>query len=104
MRRCLTLTLVGLVTAVTAVAASTNAHRVEVTRDAWLSSFAQERDGNNGASPRLKLKGIQEFFLIDFDPAPWRGRRIVRAQLHLHAESPEILGRVTVSSVTSAWV
>ncbi len=104
MLRRLILTLIGLLPAVTVTAASPEAHRVEVTRDAWLSSFAKERDGNNGASPRLKLKGIQEFFLIDFDPAPWRGRRIVRAQLHLHAESPETLGRVTVSSVVSAWV
>lgn len=84
--------------------AAAEGQRVEVSRDVWLSSFPTEREGNNGASPRLKLKGIQEFFLIDFDPAPWRGRRVVRAQLHLHAESPEVLGRVTVSSLTAAWV
>jgi len=102
MFRRITLSSLGLLT-VHAVAGPT-VHRVEVSRDVWLSSFAREGDGNNGGTARLKLKGIQEFFLIDFDPAPWRGKRVVRAQLHLHAESPETLGRVTVSSVASPWV
>ncbi len=78
--------------------------RVEVTRDLWISSFPAEREGNNGAAPRLKLKGIQEFFLIDFDPAPLAKQRVVRAHLHVHLEGPETLGRVTVSSITEAWV
>ena len=78
--------------------------RVEVTRDLWLSSYETEREGNNGASARLKLKGIQEFFLLDLDPAPLRGKRVVRAQLHLHLETAEVLGRVTVSTVAAEWV
>ncbi len=78
--------------------------RVEVSRDGWISSFEKEREGNNGAAPKLKLKGIQEFFLIDFDPAPLRGRKVVAAQLHVHLEGPETLGRITVSSVAEEWV
>jgi len=78
--------------------------RVEVTRDLWISSYEKEREGNNGASPKLKLKGIQEFFLIDFDPAPLQGQRVVRAELHLHPEGAESLGRITVSSVAEEWV
>ena len=78
--------------------------RVEATRDLWVSSFEKEREGNNGASPKLKLKGIQEFFLIDFDPAPLTGKRVVRAQLHVHPEGAETLGRITVSSVAEEWV
>ena len=78
--------------------------RVEVSRDLWISAVGSEGEGNNGASPKLKLKGIQEFFLIDFDPTPLKGQRIVRAQLHLHCESAENLGRVTVSTITDEWV
>ncbi len=78
--------------------------RVEVSRDLWISSYVKEREGNNGVSPKLKLKGIQEFFLIDFDPAPLRGKRVVRAQLHVHGEGSETLGRITVSSVAEEWV
>lgn len=78
--------------------------RVDVTRDLWISSHEKEREGNNGASARLKLKGIQEFFLVDLDPAPLQGKRVVRAQLHLHLEGPETLGRITVSTVADEWI
>jgi hypothetical protein len=79
--------------------------RVEVTRDAWISAYSKEVEGNNGGSPRLKLKGIQEFFLIDFDPVPLRGKKIVKAQLHVHLLSPEWpLRRVTASTITQEWV
>jgi hypothetical protein len=79
--------------------------RVEVSRDLWISAYATEVEGNNGGSHRLKLKGIQEFFLIDFDPAPWRGKKVVEARLHLHSASPEApLRRVTVSSIVQDWV
>jgi hypothetical protein len=78
--------------------------RVEASRDLWISSYEKEREGNNGASSKLKLKGIQEFFLTDFDPAPLRGKRVVRAELHLHCEGAESLGRITVSSVAEEWV
>lgn len=77
--------------------------RVEVTRDLWISSYVKEREGSNGGSPKLKLKGIQEFFLIDFDAASMRGKRVVRAQLHVHPEGAETLGRITVSSVADEW-
>ena len=30
--------------------------RLEVTRDLWISSYEKEREGNNGASPKLKLR------------------------------------------------
>jgi len=83
--------------------AAPEVRRVEVTRDLWVSSYATEREGNNGASPKLKLKGIQEFFLVDFDPTSLRGQHVVRATLHLHPEGAETLGRITVSSVAAAW-
>ncbi len=79
--------------------------RVEVSRDLWISSYHKEVEGNNGASPKLKLKGIQEFFLIDFDPAPLRGKRVRQAWLHVHLTSREHpLQRTTVSTVTQNWV
>jgi len=87
-----------------ALSIATAQERIEVSRDLWISAYDTEREGNNGGSPKLKLKGIQEFFLIDFDPAPLAGKRVTRAQLHLHLEGPETLGRITVSSVAEPWV
>jgi hypothetical protein len=79
--------------------------RVEVSRDLWISAYSKEVEGNNGGSHRLKLKGIQEFFLIDFDPAPLRGKRIVKAQLHVRLASPDApLRRTTVSTISQDWV
>lgn len=79
--------------------------RVEVSRDLWISAYSKEVEGNNGGSHRLKLKGIQEFFLIDFDPTALRGKKVVKAQLHVHLASPEApLRRTTVSSITQEWV
>lgn len=79
--------------------------RVEVSRDLWISAYSKEVEGSNGGSHRLKLKGIQEFFLIDFDPVSLHNKKIVKAQLHLHLTSPEApLRRITVSSITQDWV
>ncbi len=55
--------------------------RVEVSRDTWLSSYVKEVEGNNGGSGKLKLKGHQEFFLIDFDPTKFKGKRVTQAVL-----------------------
>ncbi len=57
---------------------SAKAQRIEVSRDLWISAVPQEQEGNNGESPRLKLKGVQEFFLIDFDPQPFQGRQVLK--------------------------
>lgn len=78
--------------------------RLEVTRDTWISAYPTETEGNNGGSPKLKLKGVQELILLDLDPARLAGRRIVRAELRLHLEGKESLGRVTVSSVADEWI
>ena len=79
--------------------------RVEVSRDLWISAYSKEMEGNNGGSHKLKLKGIQEFFLIDFDPAPLRGKKVIKAQLHVHLTSPEApLRRTTVSTISQDWV
>lgn len=87
-----------------ALGAETEPRRLEVTRDLWISSYPKEQEGNNGGSPKLKLKGTQEFFLIDLDPAPLRGRQVTRAELHVHLEATPVLGRTTVSTVAEDWI
>ena len=77
--------------------------RVEVSRDVWVSAFPSEVEGNNGGSQRLKLKGIQEFSLVDFDPATLQGKTVQRAELIVRIEGTATLDRVTVSTVMSDW-
>ena len=96
---------VGLLSALlTASSFAAEPLRVETSRDLWISSYPSEQEGNNGGSPKLKLKGTQEFFLIDFDATKFRGKRVVRATLHLHLEAAPVLGRTTVSTVSQEWV
>jgi hypothetical protein len=95
----------GLLSALMAASLpAAEALRVETSRDLWISSYPSEQEGNNGGSPKLKLKGTQEFFLIDFDATKFRGKRVVRATLHLHLEAAPVLGRTTVSTVSQEWV
>jgi hypothetical protein len=77
--------------------------RLDVTRDTWVSEVGREADGNNGAAPRLKLKSIQEMTLLDFDPAPLKGRVITAAALHLKLAGETPLRRVTVAGVGAEW-
>ncbi|TWT83444.1 hypothetical protein CA13_49090 [Planctomycetes bacterium CA13] len=78
--------------------------RVEVSRDAWVSAYPSEVEGNNGGSHRLKLKGIQEFSLVDFDARELQGKHVERAELWVRVEGDAILDRVTVSTVMADWV
>jgi len=78
--------------------------RVPVCRDTWFSNVGDEADGNQGGSPRLKLKSIQEMTLVDFDPAPLAGRVVLAATWHVKLAGPEILHRVTAASFAAEWV
>lgn len=78
--------------------------RLPVTRDTWFSDVGKEADGSNGGAPQLKVKSIQEMSLIDIDPAPLKGRVVVGATLHVHLSGPEILRRITISSIGADWV
>jgi lysophospholipase L1-like esterase len=78
--------------------------KAAVTRDTWFSNFGAEADGNNGGAGQLKLKSNQEMSLVDLDPAPFKGRVINGATLHLRLSAREQLHRVTVSSFASEWV
>lgn len=78
--------------------------RLSVTRDVWFSEVGKEAEGNNGGSDRLKVKSIQEMSLLDFDPAPLRGRVVRWARLHVRMRGEEILHCVTVGTFSSEWV
>jgi hypothetical protein len=80
--------------------------RCPVIRDTWISSVGKERFGNNGGSAKLKLKGSQEYALIDFDPATLKGKIVAGALLHLRSDSAKDapLARIGISTVASEWV
>ena len=77
-----------------------------VMQDTWISSVAEEKNGSNGGAKNLKLKGQQEFVLIDFDFSLLKGKIITGALLHVCSASPRKapLARVGVSSIAQKWV
>lgn len=78
--------------------------RLNVTRDTWFSEVGKEANGNTGGADRLKIKSIQEMSVLDFDPAPLRGRLVRSAALHVRLRGPEILHRMTIGSISADWV
>lgn len=84
--------------------AATRSLKLPVTRDLWLCQVGEQADGNNGGSPRWKLKSNQEMTLFDVDLAPLRGRTIKSATLHVRSPGAPHLLRVTVGSVGAEWV
>lgn len=102
-------TLFFLIIAVCVVLSNSQALLAEtvllpVTRDLWISSASGEEEGSNGATPRLKVKGYQEFSLLDFDVSELLGKEIKKAVLHLKTVGDERLYRIGVSSITTDWV
>jgi len=77
--------------------------RLPVSRDSWISAYPGEREGSNGGAALLKLKGIQEFFLLDCDVASLRGRVVEAAELHLRPVSDTPPRRLTLSSISASW-
>ena len=94
---------VGVLLAGTAKRVEAETLRFPAVRDLYVSSASGEEEGNNGASPRLKVKGYQEFSLLDFDVASLRGRRIKEAKIGVKLASEERLHQVTVGSIVVPW-
>ena len=84
---------------------SGNSIRLPVTRDTWLSSIGSEKSGGNGAADRLKVKGQQEYALMDIDPVLLKGKIVTGALLHLRSATPDKapLARIGVSTVAAEW-
>ena len=77
-----------------------------VTRDSWLSSVDKEKYSGNGGSSRLKLKGQQEYILLDFDLSRLKGKVVTGALLHVRTVKPRKYPfmRVGVSTLASEWI
>ena len=98
------MTVVGLLVLCGSAVTADDALRLPITRDTWFSCVGNEANCNTGGAAKLKFKSFQEMSLLDFDPAPLKGRVIRRAALHLRAASSDYLKRVTVSTFAADWV
>ena len=86
------LTLCILLAAMAASAGQT--HRIEASRDVWLSAFEGERDFNMGAARTIKLKMYQEVGIIDFDVSALKGKRVTEAHLVVRPVGKVLWGKM----------
>ncbi len=77
--------------------------RIPVTADTMLSMSAGEERLNHGARSNLRLKGIEDLALLDFDPAPLKGRTVEEARLFLCTTGPHKLRVLGLSTIGAPW-
>ena len=101
---CFFIQLSGATTAGADVSPGSN-QKVAIIKDTWVSAVNNEQYGNNGAENRLKLKGQQEFALVDFDPLALKGAVIEKAVLHVRSATPDDapIMRLGASTIASPW-
>jgi hypothetical protein len=63
-----------------------------------------ETDFNQGASQRIKMKGIENILVLKFDPLLLRDKKITQAWLYLKpAESNHMVRKVGFSTIATDW-
>ncbi len=79
--------------------------RYPVTKDTWFSAMGNEKFGNNGGSQYLKLKGRQEFALVDCNVSQLKGKLVTGALFHFRVKNPDNapFARIGISAVASDW-
>ncbi len=82
------------------------------SRDIWVSNHKDERDFNMGRAPKIKLKVVQEFGVIDFDIKALKGKGVAKAWLYVKPAGGHKWGLrggtdlrvITLATVGKQWV
>lgn len=78
--------------------------RLPVTSDTSIAADSREVRFNYGGDRRIKLKGIENVILLNWDSAPLAGKVVERATLHLRGRDDRLMVRkVGLSTVATAW-
>ena len=87
-------------------AASLRAEEVHlaITADNSICAHEQELTNNMGESPRIKMKGIENLLLLNFDAKPLAGKMVMKAVLRIKATDKNVMVRkVGFSTVGAPW-
>src|SRR5262245_57388993 len=77
--------------------------KLPCTADTVLSLHEGEENLNGGDRNNLRLKGIENLILMDFDLAPVKGRRIDEARLFFVPLDGHKLKNIGISTVGTPW-
>ncbi|HLY11572.1 MAG TPA: hypothetical protein VKW04_19885 [Planctomycetota bacterium] len=77
--------------------------RLPSIADTQLSTSSGEDKLNGGDRSNMRLKGIEDLSIIDFDVAALRGRTVLEARLFLSPTGPHKLRSLGLSTISSPW-
>jgi len=77
--------------------------RLPAVADTVLSTSPGEERINGGDRTNIRLKGIEDLSIIDFDVAPIRGKTVEEARLFIVPTGANKLHRLGISSISSPW-
>jgi hypothetical protein len=77
--------------------------RLPAVADTVLSTSAGEERLNGGDRSNIRLKGIEDLSIIDFDVAPIRGKTVEEARLFIVPTGANKLHRLGISTISSPW-
>jgi hypothetical protein len=96
--------LAGLGLLALILSASPQEVRPRVSADTTIWMVSGEREYNTGRAGRLRLKGIENVILLDFDTVPLRDKVVTRARLRLRGTRAGMsLRRIGFSTVAAPW-
>jgi hypothetical protein len=104
-RHLTTATAAGIALCSLAATAAAEVVSLPCTADTSICCHPSEVTHNMGACPRIKIKGIENVLLLDFDTSAIRGRAVASATLYLTSAIPNpMLRKLGVSTVACPWV
>ncbi|MCW8130789.1 MAG: hypothetical protein KIS92_10600 [Planctomycetota bacterium] len=78
--------------------------RVAITADNSICAHHSEVGNNMGKSARIKMKGIENIMIFNFDPKPLEGKVVTKAVLHIKGSDNKMMVRkVGFSTIATAW-
>ena len=77
--------------------------RLPCIADTMLSMTGSEEQLNHGGRSNLRLKGIEDLTLMDFDVAPLKGRIVEEARLFVFPTGAHKLRNIGISTIGVPW-
>jgi hypothetical protein len=96
-------TLIALVLFLPAQAAPPEALRLPCTADTQLSTSHGEENLNGGGRSTLRLKGIEDLAILDFDVSLLKGRIVEEARLFVFPTGAHKLRMIGLSTIGTPW-
>jgi len=95
--------MMPVLAAVLGVALAQEPLRLPSTADTLISIHEGEEHLNHGARSTMRLKGIEDLALLDFDVSALKGRTVEEARLHFFPLEGHKLKTLGLSTVATPW-